>query len=163
MRVRRWRLVIPLAAVLVVVVGTGVGLLVLRDEDSRSPKPRADLPPVAADDARATLSYLGGEGAALMRMHQEAADEPLRDGRERCEKAVRRLDDAAASERVAGLMRGVQDQPLRAAFDAERLALGVGLTRCAKRRRATPGDAARLARAVDLSSQRLDELEAAVR
>ena len=155
---RRWRVVIAAAAVLVVLAGVGLGVLAIGDDDSRSP----DLPPVAVEDARATLSYLDGEGAALMRMHRAATDEPLKEG-QRCQQVVQRLNSGAPPDRVAGLMDGVADEPLRAAFSEERLKLGVALTRCVKNHRATPEDAARLTRATDLSTQRLDELRAAIR
>lgn len=159
---RRWKVLIAAAALLVVLAGVGVGIIAIGDDDSRSPELKADLPPVAVDDAHATLSYLDGEGAALMHMHRAATSEPLKEG-QRCEQVVQRLNAGAPPDRVAELMDGVEDEPLRAAFSEERLRLGVALTRCVKNHRAMPEDAARLRRATDLSTQRLDELHAAIR
>jgi hypothetical protein len=159
----RRRIFILVLALLVVGAGIAVAVLATRDNDHGSKNPRVALPAVTVDEARATLSYLDGKGAALMRMHLAATEEPLKGGRQRCEQVVRRLDAAASSMRVATLVSGIQDEPMRAAFGEERLALGVALTRCVRDGQATPGDSGRLTRATDLSKQRLDELREAVR
>lgn len=152
------RQVVIAAALIAVVAGAGIGVLALRDEDSGSEDLTADLPPVTADEARATLSYLDGKGAVVMRMHEVASDQPRKEGREHCERVVQRLDSGAPVERVVALMDGVEDEPLRAAFSEERLALGVALTRCVRSQRAMPRDTSRLARATELSEQRLDQI-----
>src|SRR3954452_10396634 len=132
------------AAIVVLLGGAVAAVIVGSGDDSPPPATIADLPAPARDEARATLSYLKGDGAALMRMHESVTQEPLTGGRQGCKQAVQRLDSAAPSGRVAGLIGGVRDDPLRAAFDEERLALGVGLTRCVKEGAAMSDDEAHL-------------------
>lgn len=140
-------------------VGVGVGIWALIDRGSEP----SGLPTPEPDDARATLSYLEGEGAALARMHTTASGEPFQGGPGRCRETVRKLEKRAPSPRVAELLTGVADEPLRAALDEERRALGLSLSRCLKSREVGASDRRRLTRAAELSNRRLDELRGAAR
>jgi hypothetical protein len=161
-RLRRGRkLVILAAVVLVAVAGAAVWVLALRDDDA-GPRDTADLPPARADEARATLAYLDGDGAALLRVHKAAAGDPLGEGSGRCRQIVRELDSEVRPYRAAGLTGGVPDEPMRAVLSEQLLALGTALTRCADDEVTAP-DEDRLTRATNLTSQRLEELREAAR
>jgi hypothetical protein len=149
------------AVILVAVAAAAVWMFALSGDDKGS-RDTADLPPPRADQARATLAYLDDEGAALLRMHETATDDSLGDGPARCEEVAQDLDTDVRPDRAAGLTSRVVDEPMRAAFGEELLALGLALTRCIDRGGAT-ADEDRLTRATDLTSQRLDELREAAR
>lgn len=158
---KRPKVFIPAAVVLVAASVAAVWVFALRDNNESS-RDTADLPTARADEARATLTYLEGDGAALLRVHEAAADDPLGGGPDRCQQVVQELDSDVRPDRAAGLTGRVTDEPMRALFGEELLALGTALTRCADGQVAATHED-RLTRAADLTSQRLDELREAAR
>jgi hypothetical protein len=90
----------------------------------------AALPPVA--DADATVAYLTGEGAPLMRMHDTAIGQLEAGGRDAaaCARDEMELTSSLPMDRAVGLITNVPDDALRGLLDRERTALAAVLAAC---------------------------------
>jgi hypothetical protein len=103
--------------------------------DSASERPSAssdELPPPDPDEAGQTLTYLAGDGKAVLAMHRAAQGLVDELDTRRCTDVATTLDRDAPSDQMAVAIAAVVDEPLATALEAERVSLGTTLTACAK-------------------------------
>ena len=85
--------------------------------------------PAAERQGRCSLTtYLDQRGAPLLVMHERAREVTPSITKPQCRTMISALDAAAPADQVQGIAAGVNDVPLRGAFQQERLTLGVSLT-----------------------------------
>lgn len=121
------------------------------------------LPPPDREVARRTLTYLQGEAAAVLVMHRAAQDLAKGITTERCGKVAQALDRDAPLDQMLLAISGVEDEPLQAVLDAERVSLGATLSTCFEETPAAPSadDVVPLGEITAMVQTRLDALEAA--
>lgn len=124
--------------------------------------PDATPPPPSADGAAATLAFLESDGSPLLTMHAVASDWDDGASVDDCNALGEQLDRDVPSDQAILLIAGVEDEPLQAMLDSERLALHASLTACLDHTSLPPADELAPPHEIALMVQkRLDELKAA--
>lgn len=157
------------AAICLLVVALFVGSAavvgaLIDSEEGPSTSPASDpFPSASPRVAEQSLDYLELGGAELMTMHEAALALPQAADEHHCSTVAQALDRTAPSPDVMRKLTALRDQPLQAAFDQERRALGVALTTCISPAPRLPPEAVRadLTEASDLVSERLSQLQEA--
>jgi hypothetical protein len=129
---------------LLLLAAAAVAVLVLRGGDENAVTPpttttallpvesAAELPAVDAGEASSTAAFLDGEGARLLVVHDAAVDVAGDLDESTCAETVSDLDERAPVDEIVALLARVSDEPLRAALESERQALGLLLTACVR-------------------------------
>lgn len=119
----------------VVLGGIGCALFLLGPlgaaEDSAKRAPTG-FPKASSATAGRTLEYLRDQAPELLLMHRAATETHLISDSSECAQRVERLDRVAPADRALIQIGRVLDEPLSAAFDGERVALGAHLTACSE-------------------------------
>lgn len=120
-----------------------------------------DLPKPKREQATATLKYLAGEGAPLMRIHRMAVGFRPTATQDECRQLGAQLDKIGTPDQLTPLIYTIADEPLQDIFNAEISALGGSVTDCAAGRTPSlPGNLS-LPDLTKLVEQRLRDLRAA--